>query len=253
MEVNVDESYAINGWTVDPNVSGPTPPPTAAADDRRPRSRRRPPRCRRPRPRRRPRPDDHDHDGSAVPTTTVPPVDPAGAGQRHRHCNNVTSNPQGWSQDFGPGTWAAEYWNWGGSRPSFNPSDAVRRFTDARPARWPRWPPVATACPLTGVQEDNFSARFTKTWTTTAADGSHLPRRWRRRLPSVRERHPHHQQLGRPRPSSGTPRRSRCPPAPTRIVFEFYENGGQNSLAALAQLSRLSRGAAAPRQLSWWA
>ena len=70
MEVNVDGSYAINGWTVDPNASPRPRRPRrrrgARRCPRRRRARRRPPPRRRPRTRRRCR---RHHD---APTTTVP-------------------------------------------------------------------------------------------------------------------------------------------------------------------------------------
>ncbi len=103
MEVNVDESYAINGWTVDPNVSGPT-----RADHHDPTG------------------DDHDRSSTGPTTTTTTPGDddhpghhdddhdpgtdhhaaagdPAGAGQRHGQLQQRHQQPAG--MESGLRTW----------------------------------------------------------------------------------------------------------------------------------------------------
>ena len=132
MEINVDESYAINGWTVDPNVSGPTradhhgpPAPTTTIpgpDHHGPRRRpRRSPAPTRPRCRRQP--------------PRLPPVIPPTPGNGTGSCDSVTGDPQGWSQDFGPGTWTAEYWNWGDPDPNFVSGESVRRGGRVRQGR----------------------------------------------------------------------------------------------------------------------
>ena len=156
MEVNIDESYAINGWTVDPNagiVTTTTPPtttpttvPTTTTTTTVPTT---------------------TTTTTAPPTTTTTaplptPVPPNGTSS----CNAVSANPQGWNQDFGSGTWAAEFWNWGGSRPAFNASNP---FSGA-PTQTTTFPNLAVCgdtSPFSGVQSDDFSARFTKSWTLT--------------------------------------------------------------------------------------
>jgi hypothetical protein len=217
MEINIDESYAINGWTVDPNVSGPTPPPTTAATTTTTTV---------------PSatttvPEVTTTTTIPAPTTTLPPVIPPVPGGGTTNCNSVTSNPQGWSQDFGPGTWAAEYWNWGSPRPNFSSStpfagSPTQTGTVATLAA------CLNASPSTGVQADNFSARFTKTWTTTEArdvtflaggddgyrvsvNGTRIVDNW--------DDHAHEWSTQTVTLPAGT----------HTIVFEFYENGGFNS------------------------
>ena len=197
MEINVDESYAINGWTVDPNVSGPTPPttttppaPTTTAP-----AGRRPPR----------------HPGATTttpqpattttpaPTTTLPPVIPPMPGNGTGSCNSVTSDPQGWSQDFGPGTWSAEYWNWGGSNPNFNSGDPF--------AGTPSVTGTLTTVAFCGRRlavrrraRRRLLGPFHQDVDDHRSEGRHVPRRRRRRLPGVRQRHRDHRELGRPCP-----------------------------------------------------
>ena len=225
MEVNVDESYAINGWTVDPNVSGPTPPTTAATTTTTT--------VPAPGPTTTTTVPDPTTTTTTttttvpVPTTTLPPVIPPVPGNGTSSCNSVTNDPQGWSQDFGPGPWSAEYWNWGDPRPNFDIGDAF----DGSPTHTGTVATLA-ACldqsPFTGVQEDNFSARFTKTWTTTEpkdvtflaggddgyrvfVNGSRIINNW--------NDHAHQWSTQTVTLPAGT----------HTIVFEFYENGGFNT------------------------
>ncbi len=162
-----------------------------------------------------------------TPTTTLPPVIPPVPSDGTSRCNDVTSNPQGWSQDFGPGTWAAEYWNWGGSRPSF---DSNNPFSGS-PTQTTTMANIAacsTSSPYTGVQEDDFSARFTKTWTTTDArdvtflaggddgyrvfvNGTRIVNNW--------DDHAHEWSTQTVTLPAGT----------HTIVFEYYENAGNNT------------------------
>jgi hypothetical protein len=223
MEVNIDESYAINGWTVDPNagVVTTTPPPpttdpavttttdpavTTTTD---------------------PAVTTTTEPAATTTTTTLPPVVPPVPSNGTGTCGNVTNNPQGWSQDFGPGAWSAKFWNWGGSRPSFDDDNAFA----GSPTQTTTLATLATCgdtSPYIGVQKDSFSARFTKTWTLAAprevtflaggddgyrveVNGSTVIDNW--------EDHSHEWRIHTMSLPAGT----------HTIVFEFYENGGQNS------------------------
>jgi len=224
MEVNIDESYAINGWTVDPNAASATLPPTTPTTvapttttidpgtttttiD----------------------PGTTTTTTTTIPptTTTLPPVIPPTPGDGTGSCNDVTSNPNGWSQDFGPGSWTAEYWNWGGSRPNFNSSNpfagsATATTTVANLAT------CGDVVPFSGVQKDDFSARFTRDWTLTAprtvtflaggddgyrvsVNGTQIISNW--------TNHVHQWDTATVTLPAGT----------HTIVYEFYEDGGQNS------------------------
>jgi PA14 domain len=141
LQVNGRQNYAIKGWTVDPNAGSATTvattPPTVATTP--PTVATTPPTV------------------PTTPPTTVPPF-PIWA------CN--TSTPT-WSNAFGSGTWNAEFWNlssFSGSSPS-NPFNGSPNYT---------YQPTAVsrdhdASPIAGVNADYFSARFTKSVSTTQA------------------------------------------------------------------------------------
>jgi hypothetical protein len=143
------------------------------------------------------------------------------------NCNSVTSDPNGWTQDVGPGSWTAEYWNWGGSRPSFDSNNAF----SGSPTQTTTMANIAacsTSSPYTGVQADNFSARFTRTWTLSAPqtvtflaggdDGVRLRVNGTLILDNWSD-HSHQWRTATVTLPAGT----------HTIVFEYYENGGNNT------------------------
>jgi len=162
-----------------------------------------------------------------APTTTLPPVVPSFPSNGTDNCGNVTSTPGGWTQDFGPGTWTAEYWNWGGSRPTFS---AGNPFSGS-PTESGTLATIALCGdtkPHSGIQRDDFSARFTKTWTLTAPrqvtflvggdDGYRLLINGTTRVDNWGD-HSHEWSTETVSLPAGT----------HTLVYEFYEDGGQNS------------------------
>ncbi len=139
MEVNIDESYAINGWTVDPNVQGPTPtvttttaPPVTTTTEPTP--------------------------TTTVPgpttTTTVPGPTPT----VDAPCNVSVGD---WTRNFGDGTWSAEYRN----LPSFSglPPDPFGGTPTEVADVGEVFKADDGGAPGTLITVDHFSARFTRT------------------------------------------------------------------------------------------
>jgi len=155
MEVNIDESYAINGWTVDPNAGAAptTAPPTTTV----------PPTTTTTIP---------PTTTTTVPpttTTTIPPtttttVPPTGP------CNAASN----WTRDFGPGGWTAEYWNQSSfSNPPATPFSGTPTITEnvAQVLKTNN-----NSAPLSTINVDHYTARFTKTFTSAAACNISLQR-----------------------------------------------------------------------------
>jgi hypothetical protein len=156
-------------------------------------------------------------------TTTLPPI-PSTPGDGT--CD-ISGSPGGWNRNFGSGSWTAEFWNWGSPRPNF---DSANPFSGS-PTKTTTVANVdlcGNASPFSGVQSDNFSARFTKTMTLTTAqtitflaggddgyrlkiDGSYVITNW--------SDHAHQWRTATVPLSAGN----------HTIVFEFYENGGYNT------------------------
>jgi len=149
LQVHQNGSYAIKGWTVDPNVGAATTvPPTTA-----------PPVTTAP-----PGPTTTTTlpPTTTTTTTTLPPtttttVPPSGP------CNTTSSS---WTRNFGTGTWAAQYWNWS----SFSsPPSSLTNGTVIN-ATLPEVYKVNDASgPGFGVNADYYTARFTKTVNVTTA------------------------------------------------------------------------------------
>ncbi len=150
LQVNQNGAYAINGWTVDPNagVAPPTTPTTEATTTTT----------------LAPVITDPTTTTTTAPTTTTtttttttPPSPTAGP------CN-VSS---GWTRDFGPGGWAAEYWNLPSfSSPPTNPFVGTPSLTATVPEVFKA--NNRNAAPA-GVNEDYYTARFTKTINASSA------------------------------------------------------------------------------------
>ena len=152
MEVNIDESYAINGWTVDPNagVVTTTPPPTTTD------------------------PSVTTTTDPSVTTTTDPSVttttEPAGPTTTTTTppppsgpCNAPSS---AWTRDFGSGTWAVEYRNLAsGTAPTNAFSGSPTRTATATEV----YKNDDNSGPTSGINDDDFTARFTRTIQTSTS------------------------------------------------------------------------------------
>jgi hypothetical protein len=153
MEVNIDESYAINGWTVDPNAGAVTttappttaPPVTTTTDPAAPTT-------------------TVDPATTTTTTTTLPPPPPPTV---DAPCNV----PRGsWTRDFGDSAWTAEFWDFGSSMPNplTNPfpdaPDVTQTVTEV-------FKPNDNSPPsgLGAAYADLYTARFTLTFEAGAA------------------------------------------------------------------------------------
>jgi len=104
-------------------------------------------------------------DPGTTTTTTTPPVTTVPGGSAPGNC--VVADPGGWNRDFGPGGWTAQFWNLSSSDP--NPSSPLSSSSPSLPS-----PDVTTtvtnidlcdpASPASGVNDDHFAARFSKTF-----------------------------------------------------------------------------------------
>jgi hypothetical protein len=134
MEVNVDGSYAINGWTVDPNAGTvtTTAPPTT------------------------------DPAATTTTTTMPPPVATPNA-----PCNVSRGS---WTRNFGDNPWTAEFWDFGSSMPDplTNPfpgaPDVTQSLTEIAKANDTN-PPAG----LGSGYVDHYTARFTTTFVAGSA------------------------------------------------------------------------------------
>jgi hypothetical protein len=224
MQVDESGNYAINGWTVDPNAPGapPPPPPPSTTTTVPPTTTTTtvPPTT-----------TTTTEPPPTTTTTTVPPtttttLPPVPSTPSNGTCD-ISGSPGGWNRNFGPGTWAAEFWNWGGSRPAFSSSNPFAGTPTATTTVT-----NISACgdlvPFTGVQKDNFSARFTKSITLTTPEtitflaggddgyrlkinGTEVITHW--------SDHAHQWRTATVPLAAGT----------YTLVFEYYENAGQNT------------------------
>lgn len=227
MEVNIDGSYAINGWTVDPNAGTITAPPTTPTTTTTTTTL--PPTTT----------STTTTTTTTLPptttttttlppttTTTPPPVIPSTPG--NGTCD-IAGDPGGWNRNFGSGNWTAEYWNWGGSRPNFNSNNPFSGSPSVT-AQVANVAACGSSSPHSGVQSDDFSARFTKTINLTSAqtitfllggdDGIRL-RIDGNLLAGVTNwsDHAHEWKTATTTLAAGT----------HTLVVEFYENGGSNT------------------------
>jgi hypothetical protein len=148
MEINIDESYAINGWTVDPNAGSVTtlPPPTTT-----------PPATTAP-----PATTDPSATTTVPPETTMPPETTTTTVPATGPCNAAPS----WTRDFGPDGWTAQYWN----MPSFSSPPAMPTGTPTITETVAEvYKPNNSSGPRSGVNADHYIARFTKTFDSPTA------------------------------------------------------------------------------------
>ncbi len=154
MEVNIDESYAINGWTVDPNAGTVTTLPSATTVA---------------------------PTTTEVPTTTIDPGTTTTTGPATTTTTTTLPPPTGpcnaassWTRDFGPGGWTAEYWN----RSSFSspPATPFSGSASVTGTVAEVFKTNNTSGPRSGVNADYYTARFTKTFTSTTACNISLQR-----------------------------------------------------------------------------
>jgi hypothetical protein len=219
LQVDEDGNYAINGWTVDPNAAGspPPPPPSTTTTTL-------------------PPPPSTTSTTTTTTTTTLPPtttttlppvIPPTPADGNNVAACRLSANPNGWNRDFGPGTWAAEFWNWPSTLPGAFGSDPFPG-TAAATTTVTHIDACGDTVPFTGVQKDRFTARFTRTFTTAEprtttflAGGDDGYRVYLNGTKIIDNWSVHSHQW---RTWTGN-----VPAGNNTIVFEYYENGGSNT------------------------
>jgi hypothetical protein len=168
MEVNIDESYAINGWTVDPNSAPPPPPTPAPAVTPAPTTAPPPP-----------GPTPAPTTAPPAPTTappapttappaptTAPPAPttaPPPAGTPNAPCNVDVVD---YTRAFGDGQWTGEFWN---ETSTFDFASPFSRAPDQTVAVAEVFKANDGAAPTAGINADYYRARFTRTFDAGAA------------------------------------------------------------------------------------
>jgi hypothetical protein len=156
MEVNIDESYAINGWTVDPNAGTVTttappttvdPATTTTTTD--------------------PAVTTTTDPAATTTTTTTTTTVPPPVATPNAPCNVSRGS---WTRNFGDNPWTAEFWDFGSSMPDplTDPfpgaPDVTQSLTEIAKANDTN-PPAG----LGSEYADLYTARFTTTFVAGAA------------------------------------------------------------------------------------
>ncbi len=153
MEVNVDESYAINGWTVDPNAAAVTTttaaPTTTAPETTEPETT---------------EPETTEPETTEPETTEPETTEPPPVGTPNAPCNVDRGD---WVRSFGDNPWTAEFWNF--STMSGPPSDPFAGDPDVTETVNQVYKANDNNSPGSGVNADYYTARFTMTFESSAA------------------------------------------------------------------------------------